>query len=820
MQFFLLFILIGGPGLYFYSQLDSKTRDSLNFIERWAFITGTSIVSTSLLAVLAIYCGCFSLKFFLIAYVIALCLLLIKKSWLIKNLIRLPPISVQTLLLFCFLCAVLFLFAQPTQYFFGGRDPGIYLNTGIHISRQNEIKKEDLFLTDISRDYPGLFKAEYHRFAGIYLEKQDGALYALPQFFHVYSIWLGIAHKLAGLNWFLYVTPLFGMLSLLMIYSFTKLVFDHYVAMISVLLLSLNISQIWYARGPYTEILSQLVIWLSLYLIILSYRYKSDLIAFLGGLSLGLSLLIRLDNILLVPPFLIFLAIIYILYIHEYLSFVLYNLAGLTIAGIIFLMYIFRYGREYTISHLIRSTPLPDMTLELFFAILAGAVIIVMIFILLSRSYLCAALKRLIRDRGIIVNVLSVLWLLFFVYLYFIRPEVDDPLRFSSGLRSYYEEALVRVGWYISGPGIILSCLGFLHFIHKKIKVENLIFVLLIFINYTIYLYAPKIQPDHFWAVRRFVPFIIPAFIIFLSSILALLYQDSVKLRFLSRVLILGFGAYFLFVGWPFLYHTEFEGIKDKLEVLQSYFESDDIIIMNEKNYLARRLGTPLYYLYDKKVLILRNDAARKKFAQFVRQKYKEGHTVYLLFTDADLRASSLFFSYFKRVVFTYKKSVDTFVRLPHQVRTKRLVVNIFRCDPYFQGLVDIGSPEEINFSLSGFYGRESEKNVTYRWTGAKSEIGLARLRIPVRKLTLTMRLAHHGHEVDKSVTIFINEKKVSTLTITQDFEYYRIEYTTPKRIILSSIAFETDGWKPKDLDLGQDERELGVQIDWIKFQF
>ncbi|MFC1852172.1 hypothetical protein ACFL27_18410 [candidate division CSSED10-310 bacterium] len=832
MQFLQLFILLTGPGLYFYSLLNGDIRDRLNIIARWSFITGVSIVFTSLISILTLYLGFFWLDLIVFTYFLGMLLVVIHKPWLMKHLFSAPVPSFHKLMSFCALSfIIIFLFFQPTEHYFGGRDPGIYVHTAIHISQANDIKKEDRFLTSIRNDYPGLFKDRFHRFAGIYLEEHDGALFTNPQYYHVYSIWLAMAHKLWGADWFLYITPLFGLLSLMMFFSFTHLVFDKVVSTLAVLFLSFNISQIWYARGPYSEILSQLVIWLSLFLIVLSYRHQNNLLAFLSGLSLGVSVLIRLDNILLLGPYMAFLTIIYILSKNKYSHFILCNLAGLSAAGLVYLMYVFKYGREYTTWALIRTTPITNIKLGFFFAWTAGTILVLLVFVLLFRTCLYRALQFLIRHKSVLLNVLLMLLLLYFGYLYFIRPDPANPAMINPTARSFEEEAFVRLGWYLSEIGIILSVLGLFYFIRKRINRENLIFVLFILVNFTIYLYNPRIYPDHFWAVRRYVPFIIPAFLIFISYILAIFYRGSLKLKILSGLLTTYIFGYFLFIGWPFLYHTEYGGIKTTLDSLASRFGENDIIITNKLQFLVGRVGTPLYFMYNKQILFLKRDYDQKKLARFVKDKSEAEYKVFMLLGSDkfDFDKNDLYLKYLDQVTFQYNKSADNFLALPDKVALNSLRVNIYRCLPKSAlgviNKVDLGSLEDFNYTLHGFFYSEGDQEVNYRWTRAQAEIGLAQERIPAQKMRVLFRAAHHGHEADKALDIFINGQKISTMIIGHDFADYGVEYSVNENgpaaeIILSTIGFKTDGWRPIDLGLGRDKRELGIQLDWLKFEY
>src|SRR5690606_4146626 len=148
-----------------------------------------------------------------------------------------------------------------------------------------------------------------HKYAGFYLENRGGQTWINPQFYHGYTAWLALGYQWLGGNWFLYVTPLLGLISVLIVYRSVGELMKERIGLITAMLLVINISQIWYARGPYTEILSQLLLWFTIYLLIKTHKFKNPLLAAAAGLTIGVSILVRLDNILILLPL-----VLYILY--------------------------------------------------------------------------------------------------------------------------------------------------------------------------------------------------------------------------------------------------------------------------------------------------------------------------------------------------------------------------------------------------------------------------------------------------------------------------------------------------------------------------
>jgi hypothetical protein len=83
--------------------------------------------------------------------------------------------------------------------------------------------------------------------------------------------------------------------------------------------------------------------------------------------------------------------------------------------------------------------------------------------------------------------------------------------------RNYGELSVRSLGWYLGVPLVALAVVGFGRLVHIALRSRrsNLILITAIFaIGVPLYLWDPKITPHQLWATRRYVPLIIPAFVI------------------------------------------------------------------------------------------------------------------------------------------------------------------------------------------------------------------------------------------------------------------------------------------------------------------
>jgi hypothetical protein len=83
--------------------------------------------------------------------------------------------------------------------------------------------------------------------------------------------------------------------------------------------------------------------------------------------------------------------------------------------------------------------------------------------------------------------------------------------------RSYSELSVVSIGWYLGAPVVALAIVGFAFVTWRLIEDRSSRFLpaaVLVAVGVPVYLYDMNITPDQLWATRRFVPFVLPCFVI------------------------------------------------------------------------------------------------------------------------------------------------------------------------------------------------------------------------------------------------------------------------------------------------------------------
>jgi 4-amino-4-deoxy-L-arabinose transferase-like glycosyltransferase len=195
------------------------------------------------------------------------------------------------------------LYLRPHEFIFGGADAGVYVNLGARISRSGSwlISNPD-FSAVAPGDYPMLFREQppsliprYYHLPGFYVTDGDAGN-IIPQFYPLHPVWLALAYEWGGLWASLFMTPLWGMLGVLALYFAVRESFDRRLAVLAAGLLALAPTQIWFARYPTSETLTQFLLFAGLCAFARHVRHDENAWAVLAGLALGQVMLVRADT--------------------------------------------------------------------------------------------------------------------------------------------------------------------------------------------------------------------------------------------------------------------------------------------------------------------------------------------------------------------------------------------------------------------------------------------------------------------------------------------------------------------------------------------
>jgi Dolichyl-phosphate-mannose-protein mannosyltransferase len=398
------------------------------------------------------------------------------------------------------------LFGQPGEDVLGARDPGIYFATGVAIARQGAVLQDDPALRalaadlgDVSINY-WLFQSVHGwplRFPGQLFVRDLAQGVVEPGFLPWYPLWIATAVDVGGLEAGLWVNPLLAMLALLAVYCTARLLLGPLAAALGAALLAVNLGQVWFARYTMAEPAAQLLVWTGLYALAAAYRRPSATLGLLAGLAWGSALLARVDTVLLVPP-----VAAYFVWQTRAPARRRGALVALGVLGLLalqFALHAWRLAPGYHSMVFSRAT----------LAVAAGGVALVLV--LAAGAWLLTFAPRGTgRDwrPAVVLGGLA----LAAAFAYLVRPLL--PLPPLSGeaaeLEAAARESLVRLGWYVTPLGLVLALTGVGGLLRRERWRPALPLLGLLALSLAFYLPNPLVSSDQPWAVRRYLPLVLP----------------------------------------------------------------------------------------------------------------------------------------------------------------------------------------------------------------------------------------------------------------------------------------------------------------------
>ena len=397
-------------------------------------------------------------------------------------------------------------FAFPSNTLIGNRDEGVYSNTGAFLARTGGLDVPYPWRT------PDEFVAGHLAPPGF----TPSETFLRPLYSHLYPSWLAAAAAVGGLEALLRLNGLFVLLSGLCFYLLVRTVAPEPVALGAAAILLLGPAQVWISRVTLSEALAQLGIVLTVLLASWAIACDRRGLARAAGFCAGLAGAVRLDG-LLVLPFLF---------------------------GGAFLDAHLLRGRHAAVWRAVLQTAVPTwlgvlVSYEVFspdyFGDLRERVAPMVLGTLIAASSLVLIdpsrplfRKGPWRERAALAAaVVVVAWA---AWSWWVRPHLgpeydaeavaaavadgrpppdvaDERIRSLRNLARYLTPGLVAFAVFGAARAGRRLVAG---------RAAVLLPAAVVFGGYSVlYLADPMVFPGHFWAVRRFVPAVLPGFVFF-----------------------------------------------------------------------------------------------------------------------------------------------------------------------------------------------------------------------------------------------------------------------------------------------------------------
>jgi hypothetical protein len=760
------------------------------------------------------------------------------------------------------------LFFRPFEAVLGTADSGVYLGMGVNIAKTGAIRARDSLLTDLTGGiendllytYRFPYGTELMRFFGDGVRIWDlnqGMLFSQQN--HLYQVWIAIFYSIfkmrVGMNPFapldvlgilehfsktpmlLYVTPLFGLLGVISLYFAGKALFDDRVGLLASFLLAINIAQIWFSRWAMSEVLTQFLVFGALYCFAMDVKTAHRCFGLLAGFGLGLAVLSRADGIFLIVPVVLY--FVYLRLTRRLRSGHLYFFVPFAVLLLHWLVHSLLFSRGQALA-IGRALPYFSSIGPL---ALGGATAIAALLILAFLNYrkLVSVLARYSHLGKWIRPAVALLIVLLAIYAYFIRPNTADPQMVyyhpaGGMIRTYNEETLVRLGWYISPLGLLLA-LGGLIALVLKAKDEGMVFFLGTALLYSfVFLHSALVNPIHIYWVRRYVTVVIPSIMLFISYGLAQVASGkwqvaSFRLRG-GGILAAGLGmalvALSLRTSLALAGQMPYQGAVWQIGRLAEQL-GDRAAVILESPLIGDPLALPLTYLYGRDSFVLQGqNPDNGQFFDLVERWHDRGREVFYVAYDGltRVRSDDYVFSPVGDVALDIPLPQTSFEHLPQGVVHQSYDLEIYKIEPawkiarpVYPFSLDVGR-FDYGYLISGFHARERGGGGWYRWTGKTAEM-LLPWAPEGKSLLLSLAVGSPRPEgVEPArVTLYLNGRLLDTFDLGGDFETHAVvvppDFIADQQAKTALLRIETNAWVPAEVGL-QDVRELGIVLDRI----
>ena len=557
----------------------------------------------------------------------------------------------ETLLLAVWLPAALWLFLRPHEMILGGADAGVYVSTAAHIARRGAILVQDTTVAQMDpalqaavlRPIPGAPLTPTYLFPAFnVIDPLNGSI--LPDFFHYHPVWQAIAFALGDLaggtllavHGALLMPGLWALLGAVAVYLTLRLALETsgagrasrpamLAAFLALAALSISAIQVWFARYPVAETLTQFLLWTGLWSLGGWLAQASPgaqrLRGLLAGVSLGLVLLTRIDLlfVLALPA----LAFLWQLArgrdvwrrrdnLWFYLPFTLLALHMALHSAFISRPY---FARLLDYAQIILLRPWPVfVALALLGALLGWAIL------QRSPAQSPAGFARAIK----FVTVIAVVALA--AYAWFLRPVYGA----APSYQEWYDgqtivftdrENLVRLGWYLGPMGVWLGVAGICLMVWRADRRTIALVGVGLFFS-LLYLWRIQANPHQIYAMRRYAPVVAPYFIVAAAALLHALWQPagSWKARRFyvrsARVLALLLAiVWFGGIAWSargFIRQVDNPGLTAQLVQLDAQLDENSVLLFDDQAPISQGdiLGTPLRFFFGQDIFTLRDRQA------------------------------------------------------------------------------------------------------------------------------------------------------------------------------------------------------------------
>lgn len=724
--------------------------------------------------------------------------------------------------------------ARPSQYIVGGRDPGAYVASMALIARTGGIQFTDPAVLAIPGEDVELFfrnperpDFSFARLMGFDLERPETGR-VVPQFFHLFPAFGSYLFQAMGIKGALAAPPLLGILGTLAVLLALRRLFSAPVALLAALLLSLNVVQVWFSRYPVSEPFSQLLLFLALLALWHWEERGSPVFGAMAGGALGLSLLVRVDSVLVVLPI-----GLYVLARRAggagWRSLAPF-LGGFALLAAHAALHAALFASKYVLDIAARPYWRQPASLWVALGLLAALALV-------ASGPLGGRLREAARPRarGLRAAAAGALGALA-LYAYFLRPLLSawagadgNPAEAAWADRSalvalgfhrlaaHDAQSFLRLGWFVTPLGLLLGVLGLIAAI-RDYRPRSLFPLLLALTFAGFYFYKIRVWNDYYFALRRFVPVVLPFLLGFAALALVRLAGRGGWRRAAAGALALGLATSYALETRRIARHVDWKGSVDFVREIARRFTRDDVVVFEQPRSI-HLLSLPLWSAHGVNVLELARfnpDPERLRHLLLGwRARFRNIYFVHTYSTDL----CGLFLQRVGDHGFQTLEWERSYDRPPRRPETRALYFTVSRVllpeELQVPALdeVDVGGSDD--FQVSGFFDKEGGGERSYRWTGRCGSLFLPGAR-PGATLELVASIGRRPDQPE--VRVSLSGLELGRFTPGSGWDAHPFRLPDPLPPGPPVLRLDVKAYRPKNVDpRSEDTRDLGVMVDRVR---
>jgi hypothetical protein len=502
------------------------------------------------------------------------------------------------------------------SYGVADKDPGGYVSHAVSISRTGDFSFVDPVLATAADDptFPVQLTSPGARFAGVWVRDASTGL-IVPQFYHLWPALLATSYELGGRTALLLTVPLMAVLSVLVLCALARRVGTALLggtgglvaAGSAGLLLATNMLQVWQARFPTTEVLAQALYLGALLGVVVALQTGWRPAAGLAGLLVGIGWLNRADGLLLVLLSVGLGAAL--LATRRWDGRATWFAAGLAVV----LPHALRQAYDLALNYS-KANDVPPLGLVA--AVVVGCFALAVVLRATPLHRVADALGD--RRVQVVLGLLVVAAAGALLALGYLRPRLfgEDVFDYNGRtIRSFDEQILARLTWFVSLPGFALMLAGVAVAALRRWRASVWTVVLPTLVLFAVYGYTAKNSTRLLWWTRRYVPTVLPGIVLLLALALAFFVVWRLLTRVPALVALAGLVAFFLSQSLPLRAHDEWRGSFEVTERIAALAGGEDAVYLWELDQgccaaPTQLFATPVWLQRGQLSALLPSDAA------------------------------------------------------------------------------------------------------------------------------------------------------------------------------------------------------------------